>query len=112
MEVLINHGFIVITLHYFFAVDIDKLHDVLTSISDVVNQWFELGLALGLRQPTLESITSDHKREMLTKWLNRVDGCCPSWNALVKALRSPTVQKPIVADAIVRSHPSQSRTVT
>ena len=77
----------------------------MVALSDV-NEWLKLGLALGLRQPTLESITSNHKIEMLTMWLNQVDGCRPSWSALVEALRSPTVQKPTVADAIVRSHPS------
>ena len=69
-----------------------------------VHQWFELGLALGLGQPTLKSITSDHKREMLTKWLNQVDRCRPSWNSLVKALRSPTVECYIIADKIEQKH--------
>ena len=62
-----------------------------------VNNWFDLGLALGLKQPTLQGIKDqhkpkDHKREMLTKWLNQVDGCRPSWEALVEALGSSTVE--------------------
>ena len=70
-----------------------------------VNKWYELGLALGLEQPTLESIKSNHKSQMLTKWLNRVDGCRPSWNALVIALSSPTVQENAAANQIEMSYP-------
>ena len=70
-----------------------------------VNNWFNLGLALGLQQPTLQGIKEQykpkyHKREMLTKWLNQVDGCRPSWEALVKALRLPTVECYPVANEI------------
>ena len=75
---------------------INDLQSVLADLVDV-NKWFELGLALGLKQPTLDAITlnhkpADYKREMLTKWLNQVNGCKPTWKALVKALRSPIVQ--------------------
>ena len=74
-----------------------------------VNEWFDLGLALGLLQPTLQGIKvryqpSEHKREMLTKWLNQVDGCRPSWEALVKALKSPNVQCYPVANKIEEAH--------
>ena len=73
-----------------------------------VNDWFNLGLALGLKQPTLQGISnehqpSNHKREMLTKWLNLVDGCRPSWEALVEALRSPNVQCYPVANEIEKA---------
>ena len=74
-----------------------------------VNEWFNLGLALGLQQPTLHRIRDqhqpkDHKREMLTKWLNQVDGCRPSWKALVEALRSCNVKSYAVADEIEQAH--------
>ena len=69
-----------------------------------VHQWFELGLALGLSHPTLKSITSDHKIEMLAKWLKQVDGCRPSWNSLVEALRCPTVEGYNIANDIERKH--------
>ena len=54
-----------------------------------VNDWKKLGLALGLREPTLEGLRGkqDAKMEMLNLWLNKVDGCNPSWDSLVKALR-------------------------
>ena len=77
------------------------MHEVLVAVVKV-SRWFELGLALGLRQPTLEGI--NHKREMLTKWLNLVDGCRPSWNSLVEALRSPIVEGYVIANEIEQKH--------
>ena len=87
----------------------DDLLSVSLAVASV-NQWFDLGLVLGLKQPTLQSIKdqhqpSDHKREMLTKWLNQVDECRPSWNTLVVALRSPLVHSYTVANEIEQSHP-------
>ena len=72
-----------------------------------LNKWFNLGLALGLREPSLREIQShhssaDHKREMLTKWLNQVDGCLPSWRGLIDSLRSPTVQAYALASRLER----------
>ena len=74
-----------------------------------VNKWFNLGLELGLRQPTLLNIVDqhkppDHKREMLTRWLNQVDGCRPSWKALVEALKSSEVQANAIASKIEKAH--------
>ena len=87
-----------------FNADIDDLFSILEALVDVNDEWFPLGLALGLRPPTLESITSFHKREMLTKWLKQIDGCRPSWEALVEALEKPTVQCHLVANKIKRTH--------
>ena len=41
---------------------------------------------------------------MLTKWLSKVDGCSPSWNALVAALRKKTVGHSVIADAIAGAY--------
>ena len=78
---------------------------------DVNTQWRRLGLALGLRLPTLTGIEATHptnlehcKEEMLIKWLEKVDGCSPSWNELVKALRKPTVQHSPIADKIEQKY--------
>ena len=90
---------------FWFTTDIDDLQDVLEAVVDV-NEWLKLGLALGLRQPTLDNITQEHKIQMLTRWLNQVDECQPSWNALVVALRSSTVQCNDVAAEVEQSHPS------
>ena len=88
---------------FLLTTGINGLQDVLVAVADV-NQWLELGLALGLKQPTLVGITSNHKIEMLTKWLGQVDGCQPSWNALVEALKSRIVQCYTIADEIKHSH--------
>ena len=76
---------------------------------DVNKQWRKLGLALGLRKPVLTGIETAHanedcKEEMLTKWLEQVDGCSPSWNELVEALRKPTVLHLTIADKIEQKY--------
>ena len=73
-----------------------------------VNEWFNLGLALGIKQPILDRIRiqhlpSDCKREMLTKWLQRF-GKYPSWNGLVRALRTPSVECYDIANNIELNH--------
>ena len=94
--------------HYFTTAGIDDLDQVMKAVHDV-NPWFNLGLALGLRQPRLQSIrsqhqTRDHKREMLTSWLNQDDSCRPSWKDLVEALRSRNVECHPVANEIEQAH--------
>ena len=74
--------------------DIADLFRVQTFVKDVVN-WKDLGLALGLLHPTLQTIEGDYKkkndcmREMLAKWLQRQDNVSrPSWSVLQTALKS------------------------
>ena len=87
---------------------IDDLQTVLEALVDVNQQWRRLGLALGLRPPTLEGISGrdseECKEKMLTKWLSKVDGCSPSWSALVTALRNRTVGHSEIADAIAGTY--------
>ena len=60
-------------------------------------RWIELGLTLGLSQPTLDEIEANHQhdvsrclQECLTKWLNRSDNVDsvgpPTWNSLASGL--------------------------
>ena len=76
---------------------------------DVNKEWLPLGLALGLRQPTLKEIKQneddidDYKREMLTQWLNQADNSKPTYAALEAALRNPTVKCNTIAEN-VRKH--------
>ena len=60
-------------------------------------QWIELGLKLGLLQPTLNLIEANHERdvsrcllECLTKWLYRADNVesvgPPTWDTLANGL--------------------------
>ena len=76
---------------------------------DIKQKWMRLGLALGLRYPTLEGIkincdVDDCKLEMLVKWLNKTDECEPSWNVLVMALKQPTVEHYVIAEAIEKKY--------
>ena len=60
-------------------------------------RWTELGLTLGLSQPTLDVIEADNERDVsrclnkcLTKWLNRADNVDsvgpPTWDTLANGL--------------------------
>ena len=78
---------------------------------NVIKKWKKLGLALGLKKPSIEKIKADYgndteecKEEMLTLWLRGVDGCSPSWNALVDALRKETVQHADIAGVIEKKY--------
>lgn len=64
---------------------IEDVDEVLAAL-DAVDCWVDLGHALGLQTHTLEGLNS--KKQMLMQWLNQLDGCFPSWAALVEALRS------------------------
>ena len=77
--------------------EIQDLDPVLFAITEVV-RWTPLGLALGLKKFTLETIerermgrTEDCKIEMLSAWLrqkdNSVKEALPTWSALEAALR-------------------------
>ena len=72
-------------------------------------EWFELGIELGIHQPTLAAIEANNKgnvsrclRECLTKWLNKADEAEPcTWQTLVRALRD--IDEKAVADHIDRT---------
>ena len=78
---------------------------------DVSSRWKELGLALGLRKPTLDEISSCHdmnecKLQMLSSWLQWRDNCentC-NWQSLATALRDPTINHKPIAGAIERKY--------
>ena len=85
-------------------VDINDLDDVLrlmrkSDFSD--NNWMELGLQIGLKKTTLNTIEANYPRdsrrclmECLSKWLERVDNVDSkggaTWDSLSAALRSNT----------------------
>ena len=61
-----------------------------------VNDWYTLGLELGLPVYQLDKIRrdgydeTDRKQKMIIKWL---DTGRASWSSLVKALKSPLIDK-------------------
>ena len=91
------------SVHTYIAAPLN-LRTVRRVLWDAKCMWYNLGLELGLDESTLNAIkincreqVEDCFREMLSKWLQSVT---PSWNALVKALRDPTVNFPHIADRI------------
>ena len=88
---------------------IDDLDDVITMLEPVSKKWKQLGLALGLKMPTIEKICAEHpddtdecKLQMLSCWLKRRDDCeatC-NWKSLAEALKRPTVNHKPIAGAI------------
>ena len=73
-----------------------------------VNDWYTLGLELGLPVYQLDKIRrdgydeTDRKQKMIIKWL---DTGRASWSSLVKALKSPLIDKEGVAEQIIKDHP-------
>ena len=76
---------------------IDDLFEVKMSLTSLID-WQSLGLALGLRYPTLEIIAKEKhgdigecKMKMLASWLQQQDNVSqkgvPSWSVLQAALR-------------------------
>ena len=85
---------------------------VRTELKEVVPVWFNLGLALGLHQHTLESIQMQYREdveqcltESLTAWLQSRDSAtAPSWRTVAEALLSPMVNQHRLAVRIADSH--------
>ena len=80
------------------------LRTVQCALWDAKCEWYNLGLELGLDKSTLHAIKISYReqvkdcfREVLSQWLDLVT---PSWKALVKALRAPTVDFPHIASKI------------
>ena len=81
-------------------------------LKNVNKKWMELGLALGLRKPTLDNISSDYhivddrKREMLCCWLQRRDDCGATcnWKSLSEALKKHTVNHHRIAETIRKKY--------
>ena len=97
-----------------FSLDTTHLHDLMGETVNVILEWYNLGLALGLLPRTLDVIQSQNvdpitcQRTMLMEWLKRKDqgpqNGSPSWRTLVRALRSVTVNREDVANDIAQKH--------
>lgn len=75
----------------------DNLPKVRNLIWDARNEWYDLGLELGLSQATLQTIKNENPtdvkacfREMLSEWLKMVNPQ-PSWVGLLRSLKEPSV---------------------
>ena len=96
-------------LVFFFILDqlsVDDLPTVQRTLYEVKTEWYNLGLELGLRVATLDSIDARYNsdpsqcfRQFLKEWLKGVNPL-PTWQAMVNALKSPTVAQPRLAQQI------------
>ncbi len=83
---------------------IDNLNSVYEKLIEAAGNWFDLGLALGLGHSTLNDIRDDHHRnkdclrEMLAVRLKTVP--LITYSEICQSLRSPTVNRNDVAEAI------------
>jgi len=66
----------------------------------VRTEWYNLGLELGQKVSTLDSISARYSgnptecfRQVLKEWLKGINPP-PTWQAMVNALKSPTVAQP------------------
>ena len=82
----------------------NDLQEVFSNLMEVVTNWFNLGLSLGIQVGTLKAIKSnesndqDRLREMLTHWLQYSPS--RTWNDICNGLRSDTVKQINLADKI------------
>ncbi len=83
---------------------IDDLQNVFSLLIKATNDWYELGLALGIQVDALEGIDSNRNsdkarlREMLTHWLRSSPS--RTWSDICNGLRSDTVKQINLADKI------------
>lgn len=80
------------------ALKLGDLGLVLEETCEARARWYDLGLALRVSVPTLESIKAeysdpkDRHREMLAAWLKHAEPQ-PTWEAMIKALASKVVEE-------------------
>ena len=91
----------------------DSLKTILDSISTLTAGWFNLGVALELSYDTLREIESNYTKdaqrcltEMVIAWLQMKDNVQPSWQSLVSALSSPSINRVEIATMIAAEHSS------
>ncbi len=82
----------------------NDLATVLTELREVRADWYDIGLALNLTPGDLDAIKGPYKdpkeclRETIKEWLNTSPD--PSWKAIAQALRSPIVNRVILANLL------------
>ena len=78
-----------------------------------INQWFSLGVVLGLHYSTLEKIkieerekVDDYRRQMLVTWLQQnddvIERALPTWKTLASALSD--IEEQAIADKILKTY--------
>ena len=92
---------------------------LVNELQEVVDIWFSLGVQLNMSAADLNSIRADFRdkssdclQEMLLLWLSRNDPFPPSWQRVVDALCSRSIDRPALAERIRRTYCSKSLGMT
>ena len=86
-------------MYFLLAYTVSSLKALLTALYPVRASWYNIGLVLNIPYRTLDLFKENHTdqsvsmREMLKHWLGLAEDPCPSWEAVVRALRSPLVNE-------------------
>ena len=85
---------------------LEDMGTVLTVLWDARPKWYYIGIQLGVKVPDLDVIKEKNLKnadecitELLNKWLRQANPP-PTWNSIVKALQSPIVDLPCLAETI------------
>ena len=86
-----------------------KLKDLVEELHSVVTKWHPIGIQLEVPTSFLKIIARKHKddsqqafTELMTEWMEQTDPE-PSWAAIVKALRSRSVDEGRLAGIVERN---------
>ena len=80
-----------------------SLRVLLNELHPVRSSWYNIGLELDIPHTELDCLKKDHSdssdlmREMLKHWIDTAVISPPTWETVVRALRSPIVDKRFVA---------------
>ena len=97
-----------LSLQYYFSYMYTEpnLRVLLNELHPVYYSWYNIGLQLSIPDYTLESVKqmylnpSDLMREMLVRWFRMAVDPRPTWEAVVTALRSPSVDAQHLAEQL------------
>ena len=85
---------------------LDDLLAVLNELHELRANWYDLGLSLKVKVPTLDAIQAEHRdhpksclRDMIKHWL-RQENPRPCWNAIVTALDTPFMSQSRLAETL------------
>lgn len=83
------------------------MREVRKALFEISSKWYDLGIELNIRHPTLENIKSlsndsgDNLRDLLQVYLKEL---CPTWEDIVEALRSEPINNLQLAEKISRKY--------
>ena len=91
---------------YCFSFTVSSLKVLLNALHPVRTSWYNIGLELDIPHTELDwfeqkhSDSSDLLCEVLKYWFKTATDPCPTWEAVVAALRSPIVNEKFIAEQL------------